>query len=134
MADQKGAQNKAGEVAAPTPAAPAAAGQESKNIGLGVRLTPVDDSDLPVVANYTAINVSPGMAFIDFGFIEPGMLAALPRMVQQGNKLPDNINCKLAVRVAMGYEAMSNLQQQLTQVLTNLQAGANAAGNQKKPG
>ena len=92
-----------------------------------MRLTPVDDSDLPVVANYTAINVSPGMAFIDFGFIEPGMLAALPRMVQQGNKLPDNINCKLAVRVAMGYEAMSNLQQQLTQVLANLQANAGAA-------
>jgi hypothetical protein len=122
MADQKSAQTKSGEVAAP-----AAAGQESKNIGLGVRLTPVDDSDLPVVANYTAINVSPGMAFIDFGFIEPGMLAALPRMVQQGNKLPDNINCKLAVRVAMGYEAMSNLQQQLTQVLANLQANAGAA-------
>lgn len=123
MADQKSPQAKTGEVAA----AAATAGQENKNIGLGVRLTPVDDSDLPVVANYTAINVSPGMAFVDFGFIEPGMLAALPRMVQQGSKLPENINCKLAVRVAMGYEALSNLQQQLTQVLANLQANATAA-------
>ncbi|MBM3347295.1 MAG: hypothetical protein FJY55_12470 [Betaproteobacteria bacterium] len=110
-----------------TPAAPAAlaaAGQENRNIRLGVRLAPVDDFDLPVVANYTAINVSPGMAFIDFGFIKPGMLAALPRMVQQGSKLPENINCKLAVRVAMGYEALSNLQQQLTQVLEGLKANA----------
>ena len=105
------------------------AGKEAKNIGLGVRLTPVDDSDLPVVSNYTALNVSPGMAFIDFGFIEPGVLAALPRMVQQGNKLPENINSKLAVRVAMGYEALANLHGQLGQVLASLQA---AAGNAAK--
>jgi hypothetical protein len=97
---------------------------------LAVRLTPVEDSDLPVVANYTAINVSPGMAFIDFGFIEPGMLTALPRMVQQGAKLPENINCRLAVRVAMGLEALANLQQQLTQVLASAQAASAAA---KKP-
>ena len=119
MAEQKGAPDKAAAVATQ-----ADGGKEHKNVGLGVRLTPVDDSDLPVVANYTALNASPGMAFIDFGFIEPGMLAALPRMLQQGNKLPENINCKLAVRVAMGYEALSNLQQQLTQVLASLQANA----------
>jgi len=58
------------------------------------------------------------------------MLAALPRLVQQGSKLPENINCKLAVRVAMGYEALANLQQQLTQVLSSVQA--NNAGVAKK--
>lgn len=125
MAEQKASQDKTAAVATPS-----AGDKENKNIGLGVRLAPVDDSDLPVVSNYTALNVSPGMAFIDFGFIEPGMLAALPRMVQQGSKLPENINCKLAVRVAMGYEALSNLQQQLTQVLSSLQAGS--AGAAKK--
>ena len=126
MAEQKASQDKAAVVEAKT-----AGDKETKNIGLGVRLTPVDDSDLPVVSNYTALNVTPGMAFVDFGFIEPGTLAALPRMVQQGSKLPDNINCKLAVRVAMGFEALSNLQQQLTQALAGIQANQ---GNQKKPG
>ncbi len=125
MAEQKTTQDKTAAVA------PNKAGEaENRNIGLGVRLTPVDDSDLPVVSNYTALNVSPGMAFIDFGFIEPGMLAALPRMVKEGSKLPENINCKLAVRVAMGYEALSNLRQQLTQMLSSLQA--NNAGAAKK--
>ncbi len=130
MSEQKTTPAKAPQASA-NPAASAPAG-ESKNIGLSVRLTPVDDSDLPVVANYTAVNVSPGMAFVDFGFIEPGMLAALPRMVQQGNKLPENINCKLAVRVAMGFEALSNLQQQLSQVLANLQKASEAAAANKK--
>ncbi len=125
MADEKTSQGKAVAVAKTS-----GVDNESKNIGLGVRLTPVDDSDLPVVSNYTAINVSPGMAFLDFGFIEPGMLAALPRMLQQGNKLPENINCKLTVRVAMGIEALSNLQQQLTQVMSTIQS--NNAGTEKK--
>lgn len=121
MEDSKGGADKAAPVTTQD------GGKEAKNIGLGVRLTPVDDSDLPVVSNYTALNVSPGMAFIDFGFIEPGVLAALPRMVQQGNKLPENINSKLAVRVAMGYEALSNLHGQLGQVLASLQAAASNA-------
>ncbi len=125
MAEQKTTQGKTAAVAPKK-----GGGTENRSIGLGVRLTPIDDSDLPVVSNYTALNVSPGMAFIDFGFIEPGMLAALPRLVQQGSKLPENINCKLAVRVAMGYEALANLQQQLTQVLSSVQA--NNAGVAKK--
>lgn len=126
VADTKSGQDKG--IAAATPAAqesaPAAA--QNKTIGLSVRLTPVGDSDQPLVANYSAVNVSPGIAYIDFGFIEPGVLSALPRLVQEGAKLPDNINCKLAARVALGYDAMSNLHQQLTQVLNSLQQASAA--------
>ena len=92
--------------------------------GMGVRLAPVGDSDQPVVANYTALNVSPGMVFVDFGFFEPGMLAVLPRVAKQGGKLPERLNGKLAVRVAMGYDAMANLHQQLGRVLAGLQEAA----------
>jgi hypothetical protein len=120
VADAKSGQDKGTSAAvAAQEATPAA---QNKTIGLSVRLTPVGNSDQPVVANYSAVNVSPGIAYIDFGFIEPGVLSALPRMVQEGAKLPDNINCKLAARVALGYDALNNLQQQLTQVLTSLQA------------
>ena len=42
------------------------------------RLAPVNSSDQPVLANYATVNVAPGMAFIDFGFLKPGLLAALP--------------------------------------------------------
>ena len=82
-------------------AKPAAKQAGVENKQMGIRLAPVENSDQPVVANYCSINVSPGMAFIDFGFLEPGMLAALPRMARSGGKLPERLNGKLAVRVAL---------------------------------
>ena len=94
--------------------------QQPRTIGLGVRLVPTGDSDQPRVANYTALTLAPGMAFIDFGFFEPAMLAALPRVAQQGGKLPESINGRLATRVAMSYDTLANLQQQLTSALQGL--------------
>jgi hypothetical protein len=100
---------------------------------LGIRLAPVDNSDLPVVANYAQVNAVPGMTFVDFGFLEPAMLNALPRVAKQGGKLPESINGKLAVRVALSYEAAATLHQQLGRLLTGLGAAA-AAARQRKPG
>lgn len=80
---------------------------------LGVRLVPVENSDQPVLANYTALSVAPGMVFIDFGFLEPAMLAALPKVAKAGGKLPEQVNGKLAVRVAMGFDTLQNLKQQI---------------------
>ena len=94
--------------------------QQPRTIGLGVRLVPAGDSDQPRVTNYTSLTLAPGMAFIDFGFFEPAMLAALPRVAQQGGKLPEAINGRLATRVAMSYETLNNLQQQLTSALQGL--------------
>ena len=94
---------------------------------MGVRLAPVDNSDQPVLANYTAISLAPGMAFIDFGFLEPGLLAAIPRVAKEGGKLPQQVNGKLAVRVAMGYDGLAALHQQIGRVLNTLRtAGASA--------
>jgi len=104
------------------------AGAESRQ--MGIRLVAVENSDQPVVANYCAINVSPGMAFLDFGFLEPGMLAALPRVARSGGKLPERLNGKLAVRVALGYDALAHLHQQLGRVLKGLSDAA--AQTQKK--
>lgn len=91
---------------------------------MGVRLAPVDNSDQPVLANYATVNVAPGMAFIDFGFLEPGLLAAIPRVAKQGGKLPQSLNGKLAVRVAMGYDALAGLHQQVGRVLVGLRAAS----------
>jgi hypothetical protein len=68
---------------------------------------------------------------VDFGFLELGMLAALPRVAKQGGKLPERLNGKVAVRVAMGYDAMANLHQQLGRVLAGL---GEAAGKGRKGG
>ncbi len=63
--------------------------------------------------------------------LEPAMLAALPRVAKEGGKLPERLNGKLAVRVALGYDAMSNLHQQLGRVLAGL---GEAAGKGRKGG
>jgi len=98
---------------------------------MGIRLMPVDNSDQPVLANYTNLNIAPGMAFIDFGCLEPGLLTALPRVARSGGKLPESVNGKLAVRVAMGYDGLANLHQQIGRMLGGLrEASAKAA---KKP-
>lgn len=69
-------------------------------------------------------DLAPGMAYIDFGFIEPGVLAALPRKAQKGGKLPEAINGKLAVRVVMGFDGIANLQQQLSRAVAELAEAA----------
>lgn len=90
---------------------------KAKAKGLGIRLMPVENSDQPVVANYTALNVAPGMVFIDFGFLEPAMLSALPRVAKAGGKLPESVNGRLAVRVAMGFDALQQLKQQIDRLV-----------------
>src|SRR5437868_15196196 len=117
MAEQKSKSGDKAEAGKPT-AGPIAG--EPRTIGLGVRLMPAGDSDQPRVANYTALTLAPGMAFIDFGFFEPAMLAALPRVAQQGGKLPDSINGRLATRVALSYDTLTNLHQQLASALQGL--------------
>lgn len=112
------------------PAASAAAAAPVEKT-LPLRLVPVRDSDQPIVANYTALNVAPGMVFVDFGFIEPGMLSALPRMAREGGKLPESINGKLAARVALGYDALAQLHQQLGRVLAGLSEAASKAAQRK---
>ena len=104
--------------------------EKAQNRQMGIRLEPVANSDQPILANYCNINVAPGMAFIDFGFFEPAMLAALPRVARSGGKLPEKLNGKLAVRVALGFDSLANLHQQLGQVLKGL-SEARAAGAKK---
>jgi uncharacterized membrane protein len=91
---------------------------------MGVRLAPVDNSDQPVLANYTTVNPAPGMAFVDFGFIEPSLLAVIPRVTKQSGRLPESVNGKLAVRVAMGYDAVAGLHQQIGQIFSGLRSAA----------
>ncbi|MFI5326030.1 MAG: hypothetical protein ACHQ7H_07330 [Candidatus Rokuibacteriota bacterium] len=102
-------------------------GAQAKPAGLGLKLVPVADSDQPVLSNLTTVSVAPGLVFIDFGFIEPNLLAALPRMARLGGKMPDRISGKLAVRVALGFDSLSTLHQQLGQVIKGLGDAARAA-------
>ena len=106
---------------------------QQKRNGLGINLVPAEQSDQPVLANFSLVNVAPGMAFIDFGFIEPRVLAALPGMALSGGKMPERIDGRLAVRVAIGLDAVQSLHQQLARIVTGLEA-ARDANKEVKPG
>lgn len=100
---------------------------QEKTVGLNIRLAPVDNSDQPVLANFTRLrNGAPGMVFIDFGFLEPAALDGLSRLARSGRKIPATLTGKLAVRVALGYETLAALHQQLGQVVAGLR-GQNVA-------
>jgi hypothetical protein len=118
------------ESAAEAALAPAAAAGQSKS-SMSIRLVPVENSDQAIVANYSSINLAPSMAFIDFGFLEPAVLASLPRLARSGGKMPEKLNGRLAVRVALGYDSLAGLHQQLGQVLSSLNTARAAAA--KKP-
>jgi hypothetical protein len=94
---------------------------EEKTVGLNIRLAPVNNSDQPVLANFARLNGTPGMVFIDFGFLEPAALASLSHIARTGGKTPETLTGRLAVRVAMGYDTLSALHQQLGQVVAGLE-------------
>jgi len=96
--------------------------KQGKTIGLNIRLAPVENSDQSVLANFTRLNGAPGMVFVDFGFLEPAALSALSRLAQSGGKIPETLTGKLAVRVALGYDTLGALHQQLGQVIVGLRA------------
>ena len=105
---------------------------ESKSVGLNIRLVPVNNSDQPVLANFTRLNGALGMVFIDFGFLEPAALSALSRLAQSGGKIPENLNGKLATRVALGFDTAAALHQQLGQVMASLKAQAGDKADKKE--
>ena len=108
----------AGAEGAVSPNVAGAAAQEGRSVSLGVRLVPMNNSDQPLFANYTTVNATPGVAFLDFAFLEPSVLLALPHV----EKVPESINGRLVVRVALAPDALQNLARQLNSLLQPRQA------------
>lgn len=93
------------------------ASQPARSVQVAIELQSVDQSDQPVLANFTAVQGAPGMVFLDFGFLEPQAINKLTRQAQTGSAVPKVIRGRLACRVAMSPEAIANLAQQLKQFL-----------------
>lgn len=95
---------------------------ESKDttIALNVRLKPSEPSAHPRAANYTNVSVAQGMAYLDFGFIEPSLLAAIAKVAKNGQASPKGLDGHLVTRVAMDAGSLMRLQQQIQQVLVGL--------------
>ena len=95
---------------------------DAKNnaIALNVRLGPVEHSDQPHMANYTNVGVAQSIAYVDFGFIEPALLAAIAKTAKDGQAAPNAIDGQLVTRVAMGVDVLARLHQQMQQVLMTM--------------
>lgn len=85
-----------------------------------MRLRLVERSDQPVMANFSTVSVTQGIAYLDFGFIEPALLGAIVRTAKDGHSAPKAIDAQRVTRVAMPFEQLVGLHQQIQQVLFNL--------------
>jgi hypothetical protein len=72
-------------------------------IALNIRLKPSEASAHPQAANYTNVGVAQGIAYLDFGFIEPAALAAIARTAKDGQPAPKGLDGHLVARVAMAW-------------------------------
>ena len=107
-----------------------AATDEAK--GFSVRLLPAGQSDQPVLANLTSVHPTAGYALLDFGFVEPAAITAASRAARSGGKAPgEQLSGRLAVRVALGYEALVTLQQQIGRTLQAVAGAAKGAAARK---
>ncbi len=100
----------------PEPQAP----KGEKNLQIAVELEPVNGSDQPVMANFATANIVQGLAYLDFGFIEPGALALVARSARDGKPTPKALKGRLSVRVALGMDVLLRLNQQLNQAVAQL--------------
>jgi len=106
--------------------------RNEKLVTLNVKLSPVGTSDQPVSANYTTVGVAQGIAYVDFGFIEPSALGTLARSAREGKEVPKSLDGRLAVRVALPLDALLRLQQQLQQVVAGLRGQRAAKRDEPK--
>lgn len=93
---------------------------KDKSIALNVRLKPSEPSAHPRATNYTNVGVAQGIAYLDFGFIEPELLAAIAKTAKDGQAGPKGLEGHLVTRVAMSVDVLARLHQQIQQLLVGL--------------
>ena len=87
----------------------------SQNVN--IQLVPSGQSGQPILANFTALHPTSGVVLIDFGFLDPGALNALGQIARSRGKMPERMSGQLGARVAVPYDSLANLHQQIGRVL-----------------
>src|SRR5215831_8192584 len=104
---------------------------KDKVLALNVRLKSSDSSAHPRATNYTNVGVAQGIAYVDFGFIEPALLGAIAKTAKDGQTAPKGIEGQLVTRVAMGVDVLARLHQQIQQVLVSMRDPSQPRPNNK---
>ncbi len=92
---------------------------KGQTMAVNVRLKPSESSAHPSATNYTNVGVAQGIAYLDFGFIEPRLLAAIAKTSKDGQAAPKGLEGALVTRVAMGVDVLARLHQQIQHVLVS---------------
>ena len=87
---------------------------------LNVCLKPSESSAHPRATNYTNVGVAQGIAYLDFWFIEPTLLATIAKTAKDGQPAPKGLEGALVTRVAMGVDVLARLHPQIQRVLVGL--------------
>jgi hypothetical protein len=69
---------------------------------VNVRLRAVEQSDQPIASNFATVAVAQGIAYLDFGFIEPSLLAKVMVDSQNGQALPGQVEASWSRGSARG--------------------------------
>ena len=93
-----------------------------KRVAVNVRLKTTEQTDQPFLVNYTQVGLAEGLAYVDFGFLEPALLGAVVKRAKQGETVPKQLEGIRAARVALPLDSVARLYQQLQQVLLGLQS------------
>lgn len=91
------------------------------SVAVNVRLKTAGQADQPLLVNYTHVGLAEGLAYVDFGFLEPALLGAVVKRVKQGEAIPKQLEGIRGARVALPLDSLVRLYQQLQQVLVGLQ-------------
>lgn len=94
--------------------------QKKTVIPLNVQLKAGESAARPLATNYTNVGVAQGIAYVDFGFIEPALIGAIAKTAKDGQAYPKAIDGQLVTRVAMGVDVLARLHQQIQQVLVTM--------------
>jgi len=76
------------------------------------------ESRAPVGVNCSIVHMAQGTVFIDFGLVEPETIIRLTSLLRGGEKVPEEIEARLLVRVAMSRQVLEQIMQQIKDVLT----------------
>jgi len=70
--------------------------------------------------NYASVSVAQGIAYVDFGSIEPTLLVAITKTAKDGQAAPKGLDGALLTRVAMSVDVLARLHQQIQRVLIGM--------------
>lgn len=105
---------------------------KDKILQLNIRLKSSEPTAHPKATNYTSVDVAQGIAYVDFGFIEPGLLGAIAKTAKDGQAAPKELEGHLVTRVAMGVDVLARLHQQIQQVLVSMRDARQGKPAEKK--